>query len=118
VMPMRCSTRQLGFLVLLSALFVCGSVAVAALPGPAPTDGPPVVQPAPDRSAVEVATETSVEGAICRDPAEDPFATSVVPAVTGPLQTGQPCCAALCDATCGVGEPCLCKRCQVLGCGV
>jgi len=33
-------------------------------------------------------------------------------------QVGQPCCAALCEQVCGVGEPCLCKRCQVLGCGV
>ena len=33
-------------------------------------------------------------------------------------QVGSPCCDSLCAQVCGVGEPCACKRCQVLGCGV
>jgi len=33
-------------------------------------------------------------------------------------QVGSPCCDSLCAQICGVGEPCACKRCQVLGCGV
>ena len=55
---------------------------------------------------------------LCPSPSVDGFGgIATLPWAAQP-QVGPPCCESLCDQVCGVGEPCLCKRCQVLGCGV
>lgn len=112
---MRRSSWKPNILGLVTALIVFGAGALAAAP---PT--PDLVEPAavPEATAGGVSTEPAVEGSTCTDRIDASLETPVVGPVDQPPEVGAPCCAPLCDATCGVGEACLCKRCVVLGCGL
>jgi len=114
---MQRSTRKFGFVGLVTVLLAWGPVALAAPPAqPSVPDatGPAAVQ---EVAVGEASVGPAVDGSTCRDRVGG-LETALELPMDKPLQAGAPCCATLCDATCGVGEPCLCKRCVVLGCGV
>lgn len=112
---MKRSTWKLGISGLVAVLIVFGAGALAAAPA-APDRGEPA--PVPEATGGTASTVAAVGASTCTDGIDASLETAFVGPVDGPLEVGAPCCAPLCDATCGVGEPCLCKRCVVLGCGL
>lgn len=105
---MHSSTGRLALTILGTILFLQAAVVTAA---------PPAAADVPDAQA-------TVEGVVtpAAAPAPAPLCAEEGTAAFLDLepveQTGQPCCQSLCEQTCGVGEPCACKRCVVVGCGL
>lgn len=115
---MQHSVKQLGLVGLVTAVIVCGTVALAGPPThPAGQDSPGAVA-AQDGAAVEASAGPVVDVAVCSDQDGGLFGPEMGLSLPEPPQVGQPCCVTLCEAVCGVGEPCACKRCQVFGCGL
>ena len=104
---MRRSTKTLLLVGLMTALFLQPAAGLAA---------PPEEPPAPDASGAGALAEPG--GALCVEPVPGAAEAAAVLVPLEPPQVGQPCCVALCEEICGVGEACACHRCQVIGCGL
>ena len=102
-------TKKFHFLALMTVGVLVGLVAMAAPPEQLPT------QVSFDLPATDGAQS---DRSICQDDAVEDMGIGLESLMDVETQVGQPCCQALCEQICGIGEACLCKRCLVLGCGL
>lgn len=113
------STGELTLAAFVAAALLIGSGGLAAAaPDPPLPRGARALQTAQEESPSEVSVGLEVTGLSCPNEAGGGGGEGVDFSHDLEPLAGAPCCASLCEQVCGIGEPCLCKRCQVLGCGV
>jgi hypothetical protein len=111
--------RSIHAVLLVLALATVGSViATPSTAADQPAAQAPVAQTAQDGTLTEPAVGPDAGDPLCLDGMTNGLVISPSLSPIAQPQVGAPCCADLCEQICGVGEACLCKRCQVLGCGV
>jgi|GEM_PF-2632124 len=105
-------------LLVLALATVAAVIAAPQTAADEPAAEAPVTRTAQDGTLTEPAAGPEAGALLCLDGMADGLVAGPVLSPIAEPQVGQPCCTTLCEQVCGVGEPCLCKRCQVLGCGV
>jgi hypothetical protein len=108
--------QKLAFVTLATLILFYGAMAF----------GSPAEQ-SPDQELDPQEIQAEIQNAPTAEPqAEEPFCEEMAADSAealfdlGPISQPamSPCCQALCDQVCGVGEHCVCHRCQVVGCSV